>query len=100
VIVHPRLVWLNGLCASLGLALGTSVIFSVQDTVDPLKKIVFLDIGERLGKEDFNPIQRLIHSFSKVNDCVIQRIHKEPKRLSLEVLTKSRHGPAMNRNPF
>jgi hypothetical protein len=82
------------------MALGTSVAFAVHDTVDPLKKLVYLDIGEPLGKRDFNPIQRLIHGFSKVNDCVVHRIYKEPKRLTLEILVKTRNGPVMNKNPF
>jgi len=43
------------MCSSLGTALGTSITFTVQDTVDPLKKIVFLDLGEAVGKADFNP---------------------------------------------
>ncbi len=98
--MHPKLAWIGSLCSNLGLALGTSVTFSVQDTVDPIKKIVVLNIGENLGKAVFNPIQRLIHGFSKINDCVVHRIYKDTRCLTLEVLTKTRHGPIMNNNPF
>lgn len=82
------------------MALGASVTFSVQDTVDPLKKLVYLEVGESLGKKDFNPVQRIVHGFAKVNDCVVYKIYKSPKRLVLEVLTKTRNGPVMDRNPF
>lgn len=82
------------------MALGASVTFSVQDTVDPLKKLVYLEVGESLGKKDFNPVQRIVHGFAKVNDCLVYKIYKSPKRLVLEVLTKTRNGPVMDRNPF
>lgn len=98
--MHPKLVWIGSLCSSLGLALGTSVSSTVHDTVDPLKKLVLLNIGEDLGKKDFNPLQVIIHAFAKSNDCVVFRIYKQPKQLTLEVLTKTRRGPVMNNNPF
>jgi len=97
---QPKLVWLQQLCDSLELALGTSVRFTIQETVDPLKKIVFLDLGESLGKTDFNPIQRLVHGFAKENDCVIHKIYKQPKQLILEIFIKTRLGPVMNKNPL
>ncbi len=80
--------------------MGTSVSSTVQDTVDPLKKLVFLNLGEDLGKKDFNPIQRLVHGFAKANDCVVHRVYKQPKQIVLEVLTKTRRGPVMNKNPL
>lgn len=80
--------------------MGTTVSSSIQDTVDPLKKLVFLNMGEDLGKKDFNPLQRLIHGFAKANNCVVHRIYKHPKRLVLEILIKTRHGPVMNNNPL
>lgn len=98
--MNPKLTWLGGLCSSLGTALGTSVTFSVHDTVDPIKKLVYLDVGETLGKNDFNPVQRIVHGFAKVNDCVIYKIYKSPKQLVLEILTKTRNGPVMDKNPF
>lgn len=98
--MHPKLAWLPGLCSSLGLALSTSVSSTIQDTVDPLKKLVFLDIGEPLGNKDFNPIQRLVHGFAKANDCVVHGMYKHPKQLVLEVLTKTRLGPVHSKNPL
>lgn len=82
------------------MAIGASVTFSVHDTVDPLKKLVYLEVGESLGKKDFNPVQRIVHGFAKVNDCVVCKIYKSPKQLVLEVLTKTRNGPVMDRSPF
>lgn len=98
--MQPKLVWLQELCSSLGLALGTSVQFFIQDTVDPLKKTIFLDLGDSLGKADFNPIQRLVHGFAKANDCVVFKVYKKPKQLVLEILTKRRLGPVKNNNPL
>lgn len=99
-LVHPKLAWLSVMCSSLGMALGTSISHTVEDTVDPIKKRVFLEVGESLGKKDFNPLQRLIHGFAKANDCVIPKIYKTPRQLVLEVLVKTRHGPVMDRNPL
>lgn len=98
--MHPKLEWVNGLCASLGLALHTSISQSIQDTVDPLMKLVVLELGEDLGKGDYNPVQRMVHVFAKSNDCMVQRIRREPKKLIIEVSTKTRLGRAMNANPL
>jgi hypothetical protein len=98
--VHPKLVWVDGLIASLSLALGTSITRSIEDTVDPLKKLVVLELGEDLGKGDWNPVQRMIHVFAKSNDVVVERIHKQPKRLTLVVLVKTRFGQVQNKNPL
>lgn len=98
--MHPKLVWLKRLCVNLGMALETSITYSVEDTVDPIKKLVYLEVGESLGKKDFNPIQRIVHAFAGVNDCVVYKMYKSPKRLVLEVLTKTRNGPVMDKNPF
>ena len=98
--MHPKLTWVGSLTGSLGLALGTSVSHSIRDTVDPLMKLVVLELGEDLGKGDYNPVQKMVHAFAKENDCVVHRIRREPKRLLLEVLTKTRLGPRMNKNPL
>jgi len=98
--VHPKLVWVGGLCSSLSLALGTTVIHRVEDTVDPLKKLVELELGEELGKGDYQPVQRMVHGFANENDVVVHRIYREPKKLILEVLTKTRLGKVQNKNPL
>lgn len=82
------------------MALGTSVTHSVADTVDPLKKLVEITLGEDLGKGDYNPIQNLVHSFANSNDVVVHRIYRQPKKLILEVLTKTRLGAVKNKNPL
>lgn len=97
---HPRLAWITGLQENLIEALGTSVIATVKDDVDPLKKFVVLELGEELGKGDYRPVQTIVHSFAKSNDCTVYRIRRAPKRLVLEVLTKGRLGPVMNKNPL
>lgn len=80
--------------------MGSSVSSTIHDTVDPLKKLVLLKMTEELGKKDFNPLQKLIHGFAKANDCIVHRIYKNPKQLTLEILTKTRLGPTMNNNPL
>lgn len=98
--MHPKLTWVTGLGNSLSFVLGTSVHVLIQDTVDPLMKLILLELGEDLGKRDFNPLQTIIHAFAKSNDCVIRRIRKEPRRLVIEILTKVRLGKIMDKNPL
>lgn len=98
--MHPKLTWVTSLGNSLSFVLTTPVHVLIKDTVDPLMKLIVLELGEDLGKADFNPIQTIVHTFAKSNDCVIRRIKKEPKRLVIEVLTKVRLGKVMNKNPL
>lgn len=98
--MHPKLTWVDSLRNSLSAAMGTSVSQTILDTVDPLMKLVVLELGEELGKGDYNPIQQMVHAFAKSNDCVVQRIRREPKKLILETLTKTRLGKVMNKNPL
>ena len=98
--MHPKLVWVTGMGSTLGLAMGTSIAVSVHDTVDPLKKLVVINLGEELGNGNYNPVQKMVHAFAKANDCVVQRIRREPKKLILEVLTKTRLGPICDKNPL
>lgn len=80
--------------------MGASISFEVLETVDPLKKLVVLRLGEELGKGNYQPVQTICHAFAKENDCVLQRIRREPGKLILEVSTKTRLGPVMNKNPL
>ena len=98
--MHPKLVWVGGLCSSLSLAIGSGVSHIVEDTVDPLKKMVTLNLSEELGKGDYKPIQTMVHAFARSNDVVVHRIYRQPKKLILEVLTKARLGPVQNKNPL
>jgi hypothetical protein len=76
------------------------VTHTIEDTADPLKKIVVLSLGEDLSKSDFRSVQNIIHEFGKVNDCIIAKIRKGPKSLVIEILTKTRLGDEMNNSPF
>ncbi len=98
--MHPKLAWVTGLTGSLGLAMGNALSHTVRDTVDPLKKEVVIELGEELLKGDYKAIQQMVHAFAKSNDCVVHRIRREPKRMILEVLTKTRLGPVMDKNPL
>ncbi len=98
--MHPKLTWVTSLGNSLSFVLTTSVHVLIQDTVDPLMKLIIVELGEDLGKSDFNPLQTIIHAFAKSNDCVIKKIKKEPKRLVIEILTKVRLGKTMDKNPL
>lgn len=99
--MHPKLQWTYELATSLGDAMGCGVVVGFHDDVDPLKKHVVLTFGEELGKGNYNPIQQMVHAFAKSNDCVVYRIRRPQKNvLSLEVLTKTRLSPVMNKNPL
>jgi len=97
--MHPKLHWLKLLVTSLSLATGDEVTFSIVDTVDPLKKNVILNIAN-IGKNNYNPLQTIIHEFAKLNDCVIHKIHKKHNSLVMEVFTKTRLGPISKKNPL
>lgn len=82
-------------------ALGTSVIVTVLDHVDPIKKLVVLDLGASLGKGNYQPLQTITHAYAKANDCVVAAIRREgDRRLILETLIKTRLGPVKNNDPF
>ncbi len=98
--VHPRLAWLPNLQNTLAGATGEPITYSVEDHVDPLKKLVTIHLGANLGPGDWNPVQTICHAFAKDNDCVIEKILRPPKKLVLHVLIKRRGGPVMKRNPM
>lgn len=97
--MHPKLMWVSKLTSSLSVAL-PGITYSIQDTVDPLKKVLILNLGDDLSKTDYNHVQKIVHAFSNVNDCTVSKICKGPKMLTIEVLTKTRLGPEMNKSPF
>lgn len=97
--VHPKLAWTEELRNVLSVA-GMGLTITVEDDVDPLKKLVVLHLNEELKKGDYAPIQSLAHGFAKANDCVLAKIRRGPKRLTLEILVKTRLGPVMNKSPL
>lgn len=98
--MNNKLLWVYELQRSLELALATSIQVTIEDHVDPLKKIITFTLFEDIKKGDFNPIQVMAHSFSKSNDCVIEKIRRGPSSLILNVLTKTRLGPESRKNPL
>lgn len=99
--MHPKLTWVMGLATSLGDAMGCSVSATEHGDVDPLKKYIHLRFSDRLGKGDYAPIQRMAHAFAKMNDCVVHKIRRlGPDLLVLDVFTKTRLSPVMNKNPL
>ena len=98
--MHPKLAWVADFQDSLSKAMGISIVATIEDHVDPLKKLVVLNFSEELKKGDYIPIQNLSHGFVKANDCVLERIRKRPRALVLEILTKSRLGKKMMKNPL
>ena len=98
--VYPKLAWLPGLQNTLAGATGDVITYTVEDHVDPLKKLVTLHLGTELGPGDWNPFQTICHSYAKSNDCVIEKIYRQPKKLILHVLIKRRGGPATKHNPM
>ena len=97
--VHPKLEWVEELRNSLALAMGSSIVVSVEDNADPLKKMVVLTMGDKLLKGDYNPIQRMAHAFAKSNNCVLERIRRRPNALVLEILIKNLRTPVLDREP-
>ena len=97
----PRLAWVAELQASVGRATGGQVKrFEVIDTIDPLKKKVLFYLHEPLLEKDWTPFSRLASGFAAKNDCVLERIGRVGNTLILEILTKRRAGPVMDRNPL
>ena len=99
--MHPKLTWALRLATSLGDAMGCSVSVTENGDVDPLKKFLHFTFGEPLGKGDYMPIQNMVHTFAKANDCVVHKIRKvHPKLLVLDVFTKTRLSPVHDKNPL
>ena len=97
----PRLAWVAELHASVGRATGGQVkSVEVIDTVDPLKKKVLFHLHEPLLEKDWTPFSRLAAGFAAKNDCVLERIRRVGNSLILEILTKRRAGPRMDKNPL
>jgi len=94
--VHPKLAWTEELRKALSLAMGVGMSSSVRDHVDPLKKLVVIDLADELKKGDYAPIQKLAHGFAKANNVVLERIRREPRRIILEVLLKTRLAPVLD----
>lgn len=81
--------------------MGCHVGVAFQNDVDPLKKYVHLRFGDKLGKGSYNPIQQMVHAFAKLNDCTVYKIRRiGTDLLVLEVFTKTRLGPLMDKNPL
>jgi hypothetical protein len=98
--VHPKLAWVEELRNSLALAMGTSIVTTVEDHVDPLKKLVVFTFGDKMMKGDYRPLQTMAQAFAKANDCVLERIRRRPNALVFEILVKTRFGPVMKKNPL
>lgn len=99
--MHPKLSWIELLGVMLSEVLGTSIVATPRDHVDPLKKIVVLEMGSVLSKGNYNPLQSMIHTYAKANDCAVSAIRREgPKKLILEVLIKRRISEKMRNDPF
>lgn len=74
--------------------------FRIEDTADPLKKLVRLQTQGDVSGSCYHPLCNIVHGFGKANDCVVERVRREHEALVIEVLTKRRLGREMNRNPF
>lgn len=99
--MHPKLAWVDLLRGTLAEVMGTSIVASTRECVDPLKRYVVLDLGAPLTKGNYNPMQVIVHAYSKANDCVVVAIRREGlKRLVLETLIKNRVSPEMKNDPF
>lgn len=87
--------------ATLAEAMDTAFVATERSHVDPLKKYIVLDLGRPLTKNTFNPLQTMVHAYSKANDCVVAAIRREgEQRLVLEVLLKNRVSEQMINDPF
>lgn len=99
--MHPKLAWTELLKNTLSEALGTPIVVTVRDHVDPLRKQVVLELGSPLSKGNYMPMQTIVHAYAKANDCVVFAIRKEPpRRLVLDTLIKTRLGEESKKDPF
>lgn len=99
--MSPRLAWVPELVASLSRAtMGQVGSYRIEDTADPLKKLIHLQTNGELASKNYHPLCHLVHGFGKANDCVVERIRRGPKVLIVEVLTKRRSGPQKKHNPL
>ncbi len=81
--------------------MGSSIVVTLRENVDPIKKYVVFDLGIPLTKGNYTPMQTMVHAYAKVNDCVVAAIRKEsPRRFVLEVLLKNRISQEMRNDPF
>lgn len=99
--VSPRLAWVPELQASVNRATGGQFkSFFVLSHADPLRALVKFDLHEDLAGPDYHPFCRIAHAFAVANDCVLERVHRGEKSLTLDLLLKRRLGTPMKNNPF
>lgn len=97
----PRLVWTGELLGSLQRATGGQIKqMLVNDTVDPLKKLLIFQMHELFRKGDYNAFARMVHFFARANDCEVGRLWRYNLTYRAEIFIKRRLGPAMDRNPI
>ena len=101
--MHRRLAWgpVLGACINAALDGGVRATF-IEDTVDPLKKNLVIDLRDRLPNKDcWNAFQTLAHGYASANDCLIQKIRRRGNSTYVaEVCIKYRGGPTMDNDPF
>ena len=99
--MHPKLAWVELLRGMLSEVMGTLIVSTPRECVDPLKKYIVFDLGAPLTKGNYNPLQVMVHAYAKANDCTVAAIRREgSKRFVLEILIKNRISQEMKNDPF
>lgn len=98
----PPLSWLPSYANSIGAALGCSVSYSIEETINPLIKKVVLEFGEvQTGKTKLH-VWNLFQKYAHSNECLPHGKTDvgNPKRLAVSVIIKRRFGPPIDSPPW
>lgn len=99
-MVPPPLAWLPSFCSSMGGALGTSVSFDLQTTVNPLVYIVKFNFGEPISGKRMMLVWNLYQQYAAKNDTVPQgKVESEGNSMTTKVAIKRRLGLPRNEHP-
>jgi len=85
----------------LSSATGEGVECRVEDTVDPIKKLLIIKFATAIPNGSWNPIQVLVHGYAIANDCMISRMWKANHvKIEADLLIKRRGGSEKKNDPL
>src|SRR4051812_7993191 len=98
---RPPLAWLDGVAHSLGGAMGCSVSYTVESTVNPLVVNLRFRFGESVSGKKSLLIWNIFQKYATRNDCVPQgKTERGDKELLIAVGMKQRFGQPKNDHPL
>ena len=91
-VVLKRLAWLQPCCRDLNLLLDDIVVSaSIQDTGDPLARVVWLTLSRPVHDDIREAVRVFIRARAQELDCAIPRILIEKLSIRLHVMLKYRY---------